>query len=185
MQVRGTAQLIDCACCLLTAFLGRYQRGLDLSNPQRYRYNGATKRSILYTTNYEHSTGFWNSCPGIAWHNGWMGGLSDACLPQNAWVLGTDQFPRYRAQRGVVNYTRTGTWTATRRWTINAGASQLPSDWACAGLLHYNRELSLAEVEQVEEWLDGLYKVVPEPPVLGEPELAWNETSGFAEFPGR
>ncbi len=98
-----------------------------------------------------------------------MGGTLSDCLPPTSWVLSTDQINLYRAQRGVVNYT-TGSGglsaASSAKWTINVDS---PSDWACAGLLHYNRELSLAEIGQVEEWLDGLYKVVPAPlAVLGE-----------------
>ncbi len=140
------------------------------------RYNGGAKQRIITTNPENYLSGFWASCAGIGHHNGWMGGLSDACLPQNAWVLSSDQINQYRAQRGVVNYT-TGSGglsiSSSAKWTINAGFYSEYSDWACAGLLHYNRELSLAEVEQVEEWLDGLYKVVPAPlAVLGERNVA-------------
>ncbi len=50
---------------------------------------------------------------------------------------------------------------SSSKWTINGGLmADETSDWACAALLHYNRELSLAEVHQVEDWLDGMYAVV-------------------------
>jgi hypothetical protein len=44
------------------------------------------------------------------------------------------------------------------KWTINGGGGET-SDWACAALLHYGRELSLAEVQQVEEWLGDLFAI--------------------------
>jgi hypothetical protein len=144
------------------------------------RYNGAARASILVAPNGYFASGFNFNCPGIAWQNGWMGGTSSDCLPIASWVLSADQINLYRAQRGVVNY-NTGSSglsaASSAKWTINTDSGYL-SDWACAGLLHYNRVLSLAEVEQVEAWLDGLYKVVPPPPVLGESKAAcWHNTS--------
>ncbi len=77
---------------------------------------------------------------------------------------GADQVNLYRAQRGAVQYTTGGSLSSSSssKWTINKGERDEPSDWACAALLHYRRELSLAEVQQVEGWLDGLYAVVPQ-----------------------
>jgi hypothetical protein len=50
---------------------------------------------------------------------------------------------------------------AGSRWNINYAPQGELSNWACAALLHYNRELSLEEIKLVEEWLDDQYAVVP------------------------
>ena len=107
-------------------------------------------------------------------HPGWLGNVDSTCLPASSWVLSSDQIRLYRAQRGVVHRT-TGSGglsaSSSAKWAINAGGQMAAetSDWACAALLHYSRELSLDEVQQVEAWLDGLYAVVPRPPPPSPP----------------
>jgi hypothetical protein len=143
-----------------------------------HRYNGPNSYRILSAKSENYLSGFWNpsfwggdpdaGCPGVAHHNGWMGESFNisACLPLTSWVLSTDQMLWYRAQRGLVNYTTGGSRldaNSTAQWTINNGLYVESSEWACAGLLHYDRELSLAEIELVEGWMDGLFMVVPAP----------------------
>jgi hypothetical protein len=131
------------------------------------KYSGAARQRILDATAGNYLSGFWGwqgPCPGVAFHNGWMGNVGNVCLPPNSWVLSSDQIRLYRAQRGAVHHTTgSGGLGSAAKWSINAGAYTTAeySDWACAALLHYSRELSLAEVRQVEDWLDGLYAVAP------------------------
>jgi hypothetical protein len=102
-----------------------------------------------------------------------MGGGDFSCLPAATnWVFSSDQVNLYRAQLGMVHHSTgsggIGGWVggSNAKWTINAGAHAIgeSSDWACAVVIHYSRELSLGEVQQVEAWLDAMYHVLPRPP---------------------
>jgi hypothetical protein len=113
------------------------------------KYNGARRQRILDATADNYLSGFWGvqgPCPGIAHHNGWMGDVTNVCLPANSWVLSSDQIRLYRAQRGAVHRT-TGSGglsaSSSAKWSINAGLYSVgeASNWACAALLHYNRQL--------------------------------------------
>ena len=100
----------------------------------------------------------------MAWHNGWVGN-DVGTDPGNYWLLGTDTVQLYRANSTVVksgtgNNFQSGTGndgSGTSKWTINAGllAANEQSDWACAAMLHYNRELPLAEIKQVSTCVES------------------------------
>jgi hypothetical protein len=95
------------------------------------------------------------------------------------WLLSSDQTNLYRAQLGAVSRRTGGSKKAGSpiRWTINGGPSRggasKSSDWACAALLHFNRELGMRELAAVEAWLNAMYAVMPAvAPARGGPSLA-------------
>jgi hypothetical protein len=112
-------------------------------------------------------------------HNSQLGCLPDYIAANaDVWILSTDQSTGYRAQRGQVGVhgqsalpSKAVTWVINQNYYVPGKVYLQTSDWACACLIHYNRELSLAEVQQVEAWLDDQYLVVaaaqplaPKPP---------------------
>jgi hypothetical protein len=116
-------------------------------------------------------SGFYAGQQGLAYHEGWLYDVPDPNNawnlnvpdPGNYWLLSTDTVRGYRGNRTILkpgsgnNFTPNG---PAVKWTINAGTrTNQRSDWACAAMLHYNRELSLAEIRQVESWLSSTYAV--------------------------
>ena len=117
------------------------------------RYNGSTSQRILDATRQNYLSGFWTGRAGVAFHNAWIGSNSGIASPAG-WVLSVDQLRLYRAQKVSLGSNDAARLDMSLKstWTINAGAfsNREASDWACAAVLHYDRELSLAEIEQVD-----------------------------------
>ena len=117
------------------------------------RYYGSTSRRILDATRQNYLSGFWAGRAGVAFHNAWIGSDSGIASP-TGWVLSVDQLCLYRAQKVSLGSNDAGRldMSLNSTWTINAGAfsDREASDWACAAVLHYDRELSLAEIDQVD-----------------------------------
>jgi hypothetical protein len=153
----------------LTALAGGTTAGIRFPStilPSTYtffhvtKYNGANKGRIFDgfgATNW--LSGFHGNKSGVAYHftGGWVTAETD--LHGSAWVLSTDQRNLYRSQRvnrTVTNYTNgvaaqlsigMGNWTGEN------------SDWACACVVVYNRELTTNEILQVEAFLARRYNL--------------------------
>jgi hypothetical protein len=127
------------------------------------KYNGSTRGRIIdgYSGTVNWLSGFHSSKSGVAYHGNtgsWMTGITD--LHGLNWVISTDQKNVYRSQG--VSRTNAGFSTGVSDLiSINHGdaVATEPSDWACACVIVYNRELTTNEIVQVETFLNRRYSV--------------------------
>jgi len=101
-------------------------------------------------------SGFYDSRSGVAYHNSWLTPLTD--LHGNQWVLSTDQRNMYRSN-GTDRTSSGYSNGASGQLTINYGllVSLDSSDWACAEVIVFDRELTSAEYLSVEAYLTAKY----------------------------
>jgi hypothetical protein len=107
------------------------------------------------TTNW--LSGFHSSKSGVAYHNSWLM-TPQTDIHGDTWVLSTDQKNMYRSNG--TDRTSSGYSTGTSdQLSINYGSSvgSETSDWACAEVIVYDRELTPAEYEAVEAYLNAKY----------------------------
>ena len=127
-----------------------------------HRYNGPARQRILAATNQNWLSGFHQGRQGLAFHNGWVENEVGQ-ITGDHWLLSTDTVRMYRANGTIVKSGNNNfNDMVTSKWTINAGShanENERSDWACAAMLHYNRDLSLVEIQLVESWLASMYGV--------------------------
>jgi len=134
----------------------------------RYAPSG-TKRRIFAGDTKNWLNGFYNGSRGIAYHNGWIGGVSSSTCPDD-WVLSASTATTYRANKSLIGTSGAGSPNYDRL-TINSGIYGQTSDWMCAEVLVYNRILTDDEVRQAEDYL--FHKYVP----LIEPTFALSARS--------
>jgi len=123
------------------------------------RYNGPTKGRIFdgVSTSYVNwLSGFHGSRTGVAYHGdsygGWLTQYGTTAFPLDQILISTDQKRIYRGNG--VNLTINSVTGSADRLSINYGHfTGERSDWAVWEVIVYNRELSLAEIETVENYL--------------------------------
>lgn len=180
--------------------------------PQTYtlfhvaKYNGANRARIFDGATAANAgtdnwfSGFHAGSSGKAFHYGThitralVGGADDNTFFQTAhcddWIVSTDMMNLYRSNktnRTTVNTTNVGNLTLS----VNAGnTTGERSDWAVATVIAYNRNLTLSEVLQVENWLINKYNISIYPPIMfgmvgmytgdswNGPLTQWNDMSG-------
>ena len=126
------------------------------------KYNGTNKKRIWDGIGIQSGgwlSGFWNNASGVAYHQGWLTTAFGTSLHGSNWVLSTDTNTMYRSNK--VNRTN-GTPGATSyaRLGLNMGShitTEGGSDWAVACAIVYNRNLSLSEIQTVENTLATIY----------------------------
>ena len=121
------------------------------------KYNGTSRRRIFDGVNKNWLSGFWNGLTGVAFHEAWLTQLSTTAYPTGQVLVSTDQKGLYRGN-GVNLKTTTAAGTSDRL-SINFGFhTQVTRDersqWAVFEVIVYNRELSLAEIQSVEAYLN-------------------------------
>jgi hypothetical protein len=114
------------------------------------KYNGVTRGRIFNGSSNIWFSGFWIGLTGVAFHGGLLTQFSTSAYPTGEVLLSTDQKGLYRGNG--VNLKTTTVAGVNTRLTINTGTET--SDWAVSEVIVYNRELSLAEIESVEAYLD-------------------------------
>ncbi len=121
------------------------------------KYNGSTKERIFddYSGGTNWLSGFWSAKSGVAYHNGWITGMSD--VHGSNWVLSVDQKDLYKSN-GTQRSTTTGSVTAVSA-SINYGSYNEKSDWAVACVIAYNRTLTSTEIQQMELYLNRKYNI--------------------------
>lgn len=124
------------------------------------KYNGTSKNRIFdavgSSTNF--LSGFHGNKAGVAYHDAWI--TPQTNVHGTNWVVSTDQKSLYRSngtQRSTIN----GSTPAGVQISINNGwyQSSESSDWAVACVIAYNRELSGAEITQMESYLFRKYNL--------------------------
>ena len=119
------------------------------------KYNGSTRGRIFEGTTGNWLSGFYSSRTGVAFHGAWLTQDSTTNFPLDEILISTDQKDLYRGN--LSNNLTINTVTGYNiQLAINYGARYLiqPSDWAVSEVIVYNRELSLAEIDSVEEYLN-------------------------------
>lgn len=118
----------------------------------RTRYNGENKHRIV--TSEVGSRCNWLSGhdagkAGVAHHHAWITPAID--IHGTDWVISSDQKDLYRSN-GIQRSTSGANGDRQCQIGINL-ASYEKSDWAVSDVIMYDRELSLSEIEEVEEYL--------------------------------
>ena len=119
------------------------------------KYNGPSRTRIFDGVAANWLSGFHGGDTRVAYHEGWLTDTSrtDSTDPYSEVVISCDQKSLYRANG--IDYTINSVTGVSTQISINYGASANQySDWACAEVIVYNRELSLSEIQTVESYLD-------------------------------
>jgi len=128
------------------------------------RYNGSTKGRIfdgVGTTYVNWLSGFHGGKTGVAYHGdsygGWLTESSSTNFPLDQILISSDQKRLYRGNGVDLTINNSAVGSADRL-SINWGYYSSPpntenSDWAVWEVIVYNRELTLAEIESVENYL--------------------------------
>ncbi len=118
------------------------------------KYNGNTKGRILQGLKNDWTSGFLNNNAGVAYHGNWITDTKNVF--NNDWVLSTDQLNLYRAN--MHNFTTSSSSNnILTQLAINTGYTNEKSDWACACIIVFNRELSKDEILLMESWIVKKY----------------------------
>jgi hypothetical protein len=146
--------------------------------PQNFKSSGYT---LFYVANYNGSTmgrifdgnpenwlsGFHSGHIGVAYHtNAWLShDYAPGIYHRDGWIMGSDSKDMYRVNGMDMNNLNLTTYPQGNPTTISINygkgrewGTEL-SDWAVKEVILYNRELSLAEVEQVEAYLSSTYGI--------------------------
>ena len=119
------------------------------------RYNGASKERIIDGASGDWYSGFGDGQTGAAKHNSAMNTASVA--QHSNWLLSTDQNTTYRANGVKVSNVATG-MSFTGPLTINNGVrADQKSDWQVAEVLVYSGILTIAQIQQVENYFARNY----------------------------
>ena len=117
------------------------------------KYNGAIRTRIFDGVTANWLSGFWGSETGVAYHDGWLTTNSTTNFPLDEILISTDQKRLYRGNG--INLTINSVTGSNKQLSINYGiAAGERSDWAVSEVIVYNRELSLAEITNVETYLN-------------------------------
>jgi len=115
------------------------------------RYNGSSKRRIFDGTAGNWLSGFWGGRAGVAHHGTWLTQSATTAFPLDQILISTDQKSLYRGNG--IDLTTISVTGSVERLSINYGVTAEYSDWAVWEVIVYNRELTLAEIETVENYL--------------------------------
>ena len=119
------------------------------------KYNGKNNGSILYGYDNVDSpswySGFYKNKSGIASHGGSIT-QDNLSIFNNKWVFSTDSNNTYRAN--AYNYTTNNNYNSYAQLAINNNLNPSDnSDWACACIIVFNRNLSISEINLIDFWL--------------------------------
>lgn len=123
----------------------------------RYAGNGNNNNRIWSGTTGTWFSGHWSNRGAAIYHDGWMSGGGrwsyEGMLTGKEWALITDQTTYSRINRAGYQFWG-GSGVVPQNISINkSAAAGEVSDWACAEVIIYQRELSVAEIEVVEAFL--------------------------------
>jgi hypothetical protein len=125
------------------------------------RYNGSANRGRMFqdaTMDRNWLSGFHGEKAGVAHHGKWITPHSD--VHAYDWVIATDQHKLFRSN-GVDRTTNPDVANVKLlQLGLNTGwrSAREFSDWAVKEILFYNRELSKADIEKVEQYLTDTHK---------------------------
>jgi len=148
-----------------------------------YKPSGTPTRRRIFDGVYTNwLSGFWDGRTGAAYHTSWVTPYTED-IHGNNWVQSTDQRNMYRSNG--TDRTSSGYSTGTSdELSINNGAhiSSEASDWACAEVIVYNRELTSSEYLSVEAYLSAKYfdrGIIPATGIISGSLLIANFHEGY------
>jgi hypothetical protein len=125
----------------------------------RYRNPSANRFRIVCSPDTNWLNGHHGGNAGVAHHNNWLTAIQD--VHHNQWVLSSSTNTTYRSGLGLKSTAAGGTPNFANL-TVNYGINNTEySDWACAMVMVYNRNLSATEMLAVEQWLASKYMGLP------------------------
>lgn len=148
------------------------------------RYTGTTNARIVTEFNSSSNwlSGHWNNESGVAYHNGWITSNSQRKAFQNNWIISTDQNNLYRGN--ALTYGSSGAGSPSYvRLGINTWTSEL-STWQCAEVIVYNRTLSSAEYQLVENYLNNRYGMDIYGTILPSSQFLYLDASNSSSYTG-
>lgn len=120
------------------------------------RYAGNNNGRIWSGTTGNWLSGHWANRGAAIYHDGWLSGGGrwsyEGMLNGKDWTLITDQPSYARINRASYQFWG-GSGNIPQNISINNGNYNEKSDWACAEVIIYQRELSISEIEIVEAFL--------------------------------
>lgn len=121
------------------------------------RYTGGARERIWTGVTGNWLSGFHGGGSGKFFHEGWMSS-SSTDYHGNDWVLTLDQNTFARTNRGANTFASGGNFSPASIG-INGGAGWTGelSDWACAFVAVFNRNLTSDEYTSVENWMYDRY----------------------------
>jgi len=125
------------------------------------RYTGGTRGRIWQGTAGNWLSGHWSNGSGRFFHEGWLSS-SGTNYFNDDWFITMDQNNFVRTNRGQHTFSSGGNYNPGGVAINSAGSggccnSSETSAWACAFAAVYNRKLSSAEYESVENYLYNKY----------------------------
>ena len=118
------------------------------------RHTGTQRERIFNGVDNNWLSGFHSGKSGVAFHGAWITPETD--VHGSIWVVSTDQRNIYRSN-GVERGTITNGTSAHLSINHSNNNSEY-SDWAVAEVIIYDRNLTTAEMEDVEAYLDNKYR---------------------------
>jgi len=124
------------------------------------RYTGGTRERIWQGNSGNWLSGHWYGGSGRFYHEGWMSS-SSTNYHGDDWFLTMDQNAFVRTNKGANTFSSGGNYSPNGVSINNAGSGGCchgeASDWACAFVAVYNRNLTSAEYTEVENWIWNKY----------------------------
>lgn len=125
------------------------------------RYTGGTRARIWQGTAGNWLSGHWSNGSGRFYHEGWMSSSGTNYFGDD-WFITLDQNDFVRTNRGQYTFSSGGNYNPGGVAINTAGAggccnSSETSDWACAVAIVYNRKLSSAEYQLIENFIFNKY----------------------------
>lgn len=144
---------------------GGVRDGIKLGNPDLgsytfitvARYSGTNQKRIFTGQTGNHVIGWWSGKTGLAYHEAWVTELTSG--DNNNWFMITDASNTFRVNGTIKGSARnSGLPQMTINWG-NVTYGTETSDWEVAEILIFDRNLSLAELSLVEDYIGGTYGV--------------------------
>jgi len=141
--------------------LGYWPGGSDYTFLHFTRYTGSNRSRIWQGTSGNWLSGHWSGRRGVFYHNGWLNSGSQGSLDD--WIQCTDTRSLVRINRGASQWTGGGNFSPSGVAINNAGSggccnSSERSNWATAFVAVYDRLLSSAEYQQIENYIYNTYQ---------------------------
>ncbi len=141
--------------------LGYWPGGSDYTFLHFTRYTGSNRSRIWQGTSGNWLSGHWSGRRGVFYHNGWLNSGSQGSLDD--WIQCTDTRSLVRINRGASQWTGGGNFSPSGVAINNAGSggccnSSERSNWSTAFVAVYDRLLSSAEYQQIENYIYNTYQ---------------------------
>ncbi len=141
--------------------LGYWPGGNDYTFFHLSRYNGGNRQRIWQGTSGNWLSAHWGGGSGRFYHGGWLSSSGTNYFGDD-WFITMDQRSLVRTNRGTYTFTGGGNFSPSGVAINNSGSggccnSSERSDWATAFVAVYDRALTSAEYQQIENYMYNTY----------------------------